>query len=332
MLYHSCKPARVTAWDRSGLHRDRPNFSMALKLRYEQRVVTREFASKLVEDLNVRNRKLVESHVYTLGQDMKAGLFCLNPQPIVIHEDKKKASLRIIDGQHRLVCTSRHAPMTGVNMVFCFVQGSEAEINQLQASIDSGKPRTTTDRGGFQGMGVPQGFLEKAARLFLITGQPVPNDPSQERTYGWMDAPKASYSNCKQFGHDYSAQMLLADQLANKHRRNYFDKNKVKKEYLCLAYFVAILNNASQDHLESFAIEAKSPKSVLACKLNEVWSLNHPFALKVKEASKNASAIQYLLLRDLLQGFINNTLTASFQPIIDSRTVDGTMFTEFCVD
>lgn len=332
MLYHSGKPARVTAWDRSGLHRDRPNFCMALKLRYEERLVTRELASKLVQDLNVRNRKLVESHVYTLSQDIKAGLFRLNPQPIIIHEDKKRASLRILDGQHRLVATSRNAPAAGVQMVFCYAQGNDADITSLQATIDSGKPRTTSDRGGFQGMGIPQGFLEKAARLYLVIGQPVAGEIGEEQTYNWMNAPKASYSNCHRFGHDYSSQLLTVDQLANRHRREYFSETRVKKEYLALVYFVAILNNAAIDSLEEFAKEASSDRSLLACKINEVWSPNHPFALKVKDASKNSSAIQYLLLRDLLQAFLNRTLTADFEPILNSREVDGTMFTEFSID
>lgn len=305
---------------------------MPIKFRHEDRIVTRELAADLVDKLNVRNRKLVESHVYTLSQDIKSGLFRPNPQPIVIHEDKQRNYIRLLDGQHRLIATFRSAPACGVRMVFCYAQGNDAEISALQCTIDSGKPRTTSDRGGFQGMGIPQGFLEKAARLFLVIGQPTAGDIKESQTYNWMNAPKASYMNCQQFGSDYSAQLLVADELANKHRREYFNKTRVKKEYLALVYFVAILNNASVDDLDNFAKEASSDRSLLACKINEVWSPNHFFALKVKDASKNSSAIQYLLLRDLLQSFLNSTLTADFEPILNSREVDGTMFTEFSID
>lgn len=303
---------------------------MALSYRYRKQTVTRDLASKLIKDLNIKNRKVCESHVYTLSQDIGARRFILNPQPIIIHEDKKRATLRLIDGQHRLLSTSRSAPEEGVEMMFCYVQGTEIEIQDLQATIDSGKPRNTSDRGGFFALELPQGFVEKAARLFTVIGSPAYGGKGD--VYGWMDAPKASYTACKEFAQDTYKQMHSALSLASTHCKGAFKDTKIKKDYLALVYLIAIMNAVDSQELDAFAEAASNPKSVLACKIREVWSDGHPFSEKCKEGSKNTSGIQTLLVKELLQNFINNSLTADFVPILDSRQVDGTMFAEFQVD
>jgi hypothetical protein len=300
---------------------------MAVTYRHKIERVTRDLASKLIKDLNVRNRKVCESHVYTLSQDIGASRFIVNPHPIVIHEDKKRATIRLIDGQHRLIAASRSAPDGGVEMMFCYAQGSESEVQDLQATIDSGKPRNTSDRGGFFALGLPQGFVEKSARLFTVVGAPAYGTKGE--VYGWMNAPKASYTACKEFAQDTYKQMHEALSIANEHYIATFKETKIKKEYLALVYLIAIMNAVELDDLHLFAQEAADPRSVLACKIREVWSDNHPFREKCKEGSKNTSGIQTLLIKDLLQKFISNELTADFAPILDSKQVEGTMFAEF---
>lgn len=303
---------------------------MTLTYRYQKQMVTRDLASKLIKDLNIKNRKVCEAHVYTLSQDIGAKRFILNPQPVIIHEDKKRATIRLIDGQHRLISTSRSAPEEGVEMIFCYVQGTEVEIQDLQATIDSGKPRNASDRGGFFSLGLPQGFVEKSARLFTVVGAPAYGNKNE--VYGWMNAPKASYTACKEFASDSYKQMHSALSLATDHCKGVFKETKIKKEYLALVYLIAIMNSVSSEDLNLFAEEAANPRSVLACKIREVWTEGHPFSEKCKDGSKNTSGIQTLLVKDLLQHFINNTLTADFQPVLDSKQVDGTMFAEFQVN
>ena len=304
-----------------------------LKLRYEQRKrVTRKLAGKLLQDLNFGNRKINEAHVFIIGKDMASGCFRLNPQPIVIHEDSKKAAIRILDGQHRLTSAERNAPADGVEMVFCYAQGNEAEIAALQATIDSGKSRSTTDRGGFQKSGITQGFLEKAAMLYQVIGQPVDDKNPDAGVYGWMRSPKASYSACKAFGEDNAVVLLEAERLAGKHKKTGFKRHKPTKMYLSLTYLVGLLNGVKVDDLDAFAAEAANDKSVLSCKLSEVYRDGHAFAERLKDGSKNASGIQFLLIRDLLQAFVINELTKDFQPVLDVHQIDGTTLTEFFVD
>ena len=302
---------------------------MTLKLRYERKTVSRDLAAKLLQDLNHGNRKLVEPHAWSLAKEMASGVFNLNPQPIVIREDDKRATLKLLDGQHRLFAAARKAPNEGVPMMFCYALGSDAEITTLQNTIDSGKPRSTTDRGGFQGLGIPQGFLEKAARMFDIIGQAIDESDPNKGVYDWMNAPKATYSACRLFAEGQAAELIRADQTAAKHCACQFKSYRVGKQYLALTYLVALMNGAEIDALEAFASEAANPKSVLACKLKEVWRDGHVFADRVDDASKNASGIQYLLLRDLLVGYLSGTLTSTFQPVINIRDVDGTTLTDF---
>lgn len=302
---------------------------MPLKFRHKELTVTRELAAKLLKELNIRNRKISESHCWTLGKDMANGLFSLNPQPVVIHEDSKRASIRILDGQHRLTAASREAPESGVKMLFCFVQGNENEIVGLQNTIDSGKPRSASDRGGFQGLGIPQGYLEKAARLYQIIGQPIRQTDPEKGVFGWMDAPKASYSGCREFGHDNSVLLIQADKLAVRHYKSTFKSLRVGRIYLAMAYLVALMNGAEQEDLESFAAAANDSKSVLRTKLVGLWTEGHPFEQTVAVASKNASGIQYALVRDLLVAHLSGTLTSGFEPVLDIRQVDGTTLTEF---
>lgn len=315
----------------SGSLGDRPTWPMALKFRYEQRTVTRELAAKLIQELNTGNRKLHEPHVFTISNDMAKGAFVLNPQPVIIHEDLKKAAIRVIDGQHRLYGAARKAPEKGVPLMFCFVQGTDAEITALQQTIDGHKPRTTGDRGGFQGLGIPQGYLEKAAMLYQVIGQSVFTPTNSPTVYGWMDAPKVSYSGCREFGNDQAVLLLSADQLAAQHCQHELKGHQVTKQYLALAYLVALMNGAEQDELQQFANAAADPKSVLSCKLKEVWHEQHPFCQRVKEGSKNASGIQFLLMRDLLLCFLTKTLSSTFQPVLNMREVDGATLTEFSI-
>lgn len=303
---------------------------MTLSLRWKQETVTRSFATKIIKELNIKNRKLSEPHIYTLGQDIKRKLFVLNPQPIIIHENKQRASIRLLDGQHRLIAVSREAPEGGVPMMFCYVQGNEIEIQSMQATIDSGKPRNTSDRGGFYALGLPQGYVEKAARLYTVVGA-----DARDRAlgvYDWMTAPKASYPCCKEFATDTYNELHTAYEAADRHSKLFFKHTKIKKEYLALSYLMAIMNNASTDDLDAFAKEAANSRSVLACKIQEVWSPGHPFSEKCKEGSKNTSGIQTLLAKDLLLHFLNNTLTSDFQPTLECKTVDGTMFTDFTMN
>ena len=302
------------------------------KFRYENKRVTRDLARKLLKDLNLGNRKLHEPNVFIIASDMEKGCFRLNPQPIVIHEDTKKACIRIIDGQHRLHAAARSAPSEGVEMVFCYAQGNSLEIEALQATIDSGKPRSTSDRGGFSNAGVTQGFLEKAAMLYQVMGQPIDAKNPDAGVYGWMKSPKASYSACKEFAKDNSAILLKTQEIAGQHKKDAFKKHKITKLYLSLGYLVASMNGAVLTDFDEFAEAADDNASVLCCKLTEVYREGHAFATKLLEGSKNASGIQFLLVRDLLMEFINGTLTSEFQPVLDVREIDGTQLTEFCVD
>lgn len=304
---------------------------MTLSYRHETKIVSRDLASKLLADLNHGNRKVVEPHVWSLAKDMASGVFNLNPQPIIIREDKKKAALRILDGQHRLHAAKRKAPQRGVPMLFCYVRGNDAEIKTLQNTIDSGKPRSTSDRGGFHGFGIPQNFLERATRLFTVIGQAVDETDADKGVYGWMNAPKASYSLCKLFAEGQMAALSQADQLASDHCKKQFKPHKVQKQYLALAYLVALMNGAEVDDLCRFASEAAQPNSILSCKLHEVWREGHDFAVKMTKGTANSSGIQYLLIRDLLVDFLNGQLTNNFRPVVDTRQVDGTTFTDFDV-
>ena len=216
--------------------------------------------------------------------------------------------------------------------MFCYAQGNTLEIEALQATIDSGKPRSTSDRGGFSGVGVTQGFLEKAAMLYQVMGQPVDPKNPEAGVYGWMKSPKASYSACKEFAADQSAILLTTERLSGKHKKGAFKKHKVTKQYLSLAYLVALMNGAIASDLEEFAEAAADTTSVLSCKLTEVYREGHAFSTRLLDGSKNASGIQFLLVRDLLMEFINGTLTSEFQPVLDIKDVDGTELTEFCVD
>jgi len=305
---------------------------MTLKLRYESKLVTRDLAEKLLSDLNQGNRDLKEAHVWTIGEDMASGVFTLNPQPIVIREDSKKAAVQLLDGQHRLTAAARKAPKEGVAMQFCFASGNDTDIRTLQNTIDSGRPRSVRDRGGFQGLGIPQGLLEKSTRLFEIIGQAiVPTDPTQG-VYGWIDAPKASYSACKLFASGQAAELARADQKAAEHMRNQFKGHRVGKQYLALAYLVALMNGASIDSLDDFANEAADHKSVLSCKLQEVWREGNAFSERIANGSRNSSGIQFLLMRDLLISFLNQELTSEFLPVLNITQVDGTTLTDFDVN
>jgi hypothetical protein len=304
---------------------------MTLSYRHETKVVSRNLAAKLLNDLNHGNRKVVEPHVWSLAKEMASGVFNLNPQPIIIREDKKKASLKLLDGQHRLHAAKRKAPSEGVPMLFCYVLGNDAEITTLQNTIDSGKPRTTTDRGGFQGFGIPQNFLERAARLFTVIGQAVDDTDTSKGVYGWMNAPKASYSLCKVFAENQMAALCRADQLASDHCKDQFKPHRIHKQYLALAYLVALMNGTEVDDLYRFAGEAARPNSTLSCKLHEVWREGHDFAIRLSKGTANASGIQYLLIRDLLVDFLNGQLTNNFQPVLDTKRVDDTTFTDFDV-
>tara|TARA_R100001163_G_scaffold17362_1_gene15567 strand:- start:4504 stop:5418 length:915 start_codon:yes stop_codon:yes gene_type:complete len=302
---------------------------MALKFRHEQKKVSRDLAAKLLKDLNFNNRKLFRPHVWTLASEMSSGVFNLNPQPIVILEDHKRATLQLLDGQHRLHAAAEKAPVDGVPMMFCYVQGNDAEIKTLQNTIDSGKPRTTTDRGGFQGLGIPQGFLEKSCRLFNVCGQLKNDTDPSKGVYDWMDAPRASYSACKLFADAQAAQLLEAHRLASQHYKTEFAKHRVSKQYLAVAYLVALLNGVEIDDIQSFANEALNNKSVLSCKLQEVWRLGHPFEQAVMHGSNNSSGIQYLLMRDLLVAFLAGTLKSDFEPVLNIRGVHGTELADF---
>lgn len=303
---------------------------MTIKFRYETKVISRDVASKIVEDLNTGNRKVNESHVYTIGKDIESGLFRFNPNPIVIHEDHKKASLRLLDGQHRMVAASRHAPAHGVKMMFCFVQGNEMEINSLQASIDSGKPRNMSDRGGFCAFGLAQGYVEKATRMFNVIGCKA--EYSSDSVYNWIDAPKASYAACKEFAADHYDWLTVAYSTAARHHKSVFSDTCIKKEYLALVYLMAIANNVSIDRLDAFAAEVGDSSSFLSAYIKNLSAEDSGFQQAVKAGSKNASGIQVLLAKDLLLGFLNNTLNDSFHPTLHCKEVDGTMFTDFMVN
>lgn len=302
---------------------------MTLKFRHEQKQVSRGLAAKLLKDLNFKNRKLFQPHVWTLANEMSSGVFNLNPQPIVIREDHKRATLQLLDGQHRLHAAASKAPQDGVPMMFCYVQGNDAEIKTLQNTIDSGKPRSTTDRGGFQGLGVPQGFLEKSCKLFEICGQLKNQDDPSQGVYNWMDAPRASYSACKLFAEAQAAQLLEAHRLASLHYKKEFARHRVSKQYLSVAYLLALLNGVEVDDIQAFAEEAANEKSVLSCKLQEVWRDGHPFHQQVLYGSNNSSGIQYLLMRDLLLQFLAGTLDSDFHPELNVRNVNGTELADF---
>lgn len=306
---------------------------MTLKLRYERMTVTRSLATKLLADLrNDGNRKLKDPHIWTLGEDMAAGVFNINPQPIIIREDDKRATLELLDGQHRLIAASNKAPRKGVSVMVCFVCGNDSEIVTLKNTIDSGHPRSISDRGGFNTLGVPQGFLEAATRLFEIIGQAIDSTNPDKGYYGWMKAPKASYSACLNFHNSKAAELIAAHDIAKRHLREKFKGHRVNKQYLALTYLVALMNGAEINDLDDFAAAAADPKSVLSCKLQEVWREGHSFSQKVLDGSRNGSGIQYLLMRDLLIAFMSGTLTSSFNPVLVIDSIDATTLSDFDVN
>lgn len=92
-------------------------------------------ADKLLTDSkeNVKNRKVMDSHVDWLAEQMKIGKWRTNGEPIILDEDG-----RVLDGQHRLYAVM----MSGVTIETLVTRGVD---RSTFATIDTGAGRKVGD-------------------------------------------------------------------------------------------------------------------------------------------------------------------------------------------
>lgn len=96
-------------------------------------IITPDKAKSYLENNYARQRNLSESHIVHLAQQMKAGQWMSNGEPIIFASNGN-----LIDGQHRLKAIIR----SGVSIETLIVEGVDEESF---VTINSGKPRSLSN-------------------------------------------------------------------------------------------------------------------------------------------------------------------------------------------